>query len=351
MPPRSKGRNADGLAQDSTPNQRSRARKDPWAECREAVYQAVTLRTPTGVQRKPRIAAYLEGLARDAAQGNLPALREQGWLIDFLDKKKILLQPKPKGEGSSLVKQRMQEHATNIDLYLKFRAVIFGALRGEFKKRYTRKYGPRPGFDEIRPADVELERVVPYLRRARGAPRGAGQGSFEVGYRKPPVATRWRKNQSGNPSGKRRIQDDTWEAFRGALLRAVPVIKDGRKTTTTSVAVACSRLFEQAFKGNTIARREVRKLLFQLDKRGLLVPPEPTTRRKRRSAAAVPDRRAEARFALIVVRVLGSVKRDMFEAYSKAYGPIDDFETAFERKWKARSEEPASEHLLAPERE
>ena len=29
------------------------------------------------------------------------------------------------------------------------------------------------------------------------------ENDYEVGYRKPPLATRFKKGQSGNPSGKR----------------------------------------------------------------------------------------------------------------------------------------------------
>jgi hypothetical protein len=30
----------------------------------------------------------------------------------------------------------------------------------------------------------------------------SGENEYEVGYKKPPVATRFKKGQSGNPTGK-----------------------------------------------------------------------------------------------------------------------------------------------------
>src|SRR5260370_17883013 len=36
----------------------------------------------------------------------------------------------------------------------------------------------------------------------RNSPMNTEENDYEVGYRKPPVATRFKKGQSGNPSGK-----------------------------------------------------------------------------------------------------------------------------------------------------
>ena len=344
------GRNANPhrLAQGSTPNSQTPARKDPWMQARKVLFQKVKLRTTTGYRRIRRLDAFLENLALAAAQGNLPAMREQTWLIGFLDKKKILTGPKPRTEGSLDIERRIDLQRRCVDFGLNLRAKLFVLLRQLFKDRYELKYGDLPEFYSIVPDYVEVERCVAFILEIRKARRKADPSS-DVGYGKPPVATRWKQKQSGNPSGKRKPQNDAWEAFRAAMHRAVPVIQEGRKTSTTSVAVACARLFEQAFKGNAMARRQVRTLLVQLDERGLLVPPRPRVRRKRRPAGMEPDSRAAAVYVECVVTMLHYLKRDMHEAYTRAYGPIDDFETPLEQEGRARLEELTARNLLAQE--
>lgn len=60
-------------------------------------------------------------------------------------------------------------------------------------------------------------------------------GNYEVGYRKPPKAGRWKKGQSGNPSGgkKRRRTAPTLpllECLAEELSETVEITVHGRKT-------------------------------------------------------------------------------------------------------------------------
>ena len=92
--------------------------------------------------------------------------------------------------------------------------------------------------------------------------KAPAQDSNPVGYGRPPVHSRFRKGQSGNPSGKRRhgeaerAQALIWkEAYRSLTLR------EGDKLTRMPALQAVARsLMTCAVKGNVAAQRAVVKL-------------------------------------------------------------------------------------------
>jgi Family of unknown function (DUF5681) len=92
--------------------------------------------------------------------------------------------------------------------------------------------------------------------------KAPAQDSDPVGYGRPPVHSRFRKGQSGNPSGKRRhgeaerAQALIWkEAYRSLTLR------EGDKLTRMPALQAVARsMMTCAVKGNVAAQRAVVKL-------------------------------------------------------------------------------------------
>jgi hypothetical protein len=93
------------------------------------------------------------------------------------------------------------------------------------------------------------------------------QDSAPVGYGKPPVHSRFRKGQSGNPTGKRRhgeaerAQALIWkEAYRSLTLR------EGDKLTRMPALQAVARsLMTCAVKGNVPAQRAVFKAVQDIE--------------------------------------------------------------------------------------
>ncbi len=73
---------------------------------------------------------------------------------------------------------------------------------------------------------------------------------YEVGYRKPPKHSRFKKGNSGNPRGKPRGTRNSATLLKQALLASVLVKQNGHQTKTTKLRVIVTRLIHQAMQGD-----------------------------------------------------------------------------------------------------
>jgi hypothetical protein len=73
---------------------------------------------------------------------------------------------------------------------------------------------------------------------------------YEVGYRKPPRHSRFRKGQSGNPQGKPRGTKNSATLLKRALLESVVIKQNGRQTKATKFRVIVTQLVNRAMQGD-----------------------------------------------------------------------------------------------------
>ena len=71
-------------------------------------------------------------------------------------------------------------------------------------------------------------------------------GGYEVGYGKPPKASRFISGQSGNPKGRPKGANNFTTDVQSLLRTRVKVRKDGKLKSMSSQEAALFRLFEQA---------------------------------------------------------------------------------------------------------
>jgi Family of unknown function (DUF5681) len=97
--------------------------------------------------------------------------------------------------------------------------------------------------------------------------KAPARNSSPVGYGRPPVHSRFRKGQSGNPTGKRRhgeverAQALIWQELHRSL-----TLREGDKLTRMPALQAMARsLMTCAVKGNVPAQRAVVKLLQDIE--------------------------------------------------------------------------------------
>jgi len=91
---------------------------------------------------------------------------------------------------------------------------------------------------------------------------GSDKGDYEVGYGKPPVATRFKPGQSGNPKGARRKvrPSNLGEAVDAALMRRQTVMIDGKRKRMSRLEIVAEQITLDAAKGDLEAQRELIKI-------------------------------------------------------------------------------------------
>jgi hypothetical protein len=82
---------------------------------------------------------------------------------------------------------------------------------------------------------------------------GKRNGDYEIGYGKPPVATRFQKGTSGNPSGRPKkvaIPDDPGEILQSIENEQITVTDNGRRKRMTKAEIHIRQLFTRAIRGD-----------------------------------------------------------------------------------------------------
>lgn len=93
---------------------------------------------------------------------------------------------------------------------------------------------------------------------------------YEVGYGKPPVNTRFKKGQSGNPFGGKPGRQTKRQLFDKLLHEVVTVTEQGQKKRMTKLQLVLSQLINKAASGDA---KSMRVFLDVLDRH----PMEPET--------------------------------------------------------------------------
>ena len=74
---------------------------------------------------------------------------------------------------------------------------------------------------------------------------------YRVGYKHPPIETRWKKGQSGNSSGRRNKDPSLASTVMDALSERVTVVgKDGKRRRRTKLGVTVAQLANKAAAGD-----------------------------------------------------------------------------------------------------
>lgn len=76
---------------------------------------------------------------------------------------------------------------------------------------------------------------------------------YEIGFGKPPEASRFKKGKSGNPKGRPKGSKDFSSDLRDVLDAKVTVNENGKPRKVSSQKATLMRLREQALKGNARA--------------------------------------------------------------------------------------------------
>ena len=94
----------------------------------------------------------------------------------------------------------------------------------------------------------------------------AANGDYEVGYRKPPRHSRWKKGQSGNPKGSRRGVKKFATLLHEVLQKKVLVVNEhGRRRAITKLEAALTQLANRAAQGEHRATQTLLGLVQEIE--------------------------------------------------------------------------------------
>ena len=93
---------------------------------------------------------------------------------------------------------------------------------------------------------------------------------YKIGYGKPPVASRFKPGQSGNPKGRPEHHSSNQSVLEDTLRRKVRIVENGIEQRLETVEVLFRSLVNRAIKGDYRATQ----LLLQLMEKWNVAPPQ-----------------------------------------------------------------------------
>lgn len=96
-------------------------------------------------------------------------------------------------------------------------------------------------------------------------PRKVDDADYEVGFAKPPLATRFKKGRSGNPAGRPKKRSIASDDFRAMLNEKSPVRIGGKLQRMTTLPIVLKQLRAKAVNGDLAAARFVIQLAERIE--------------------------------------------------------------------------------------
>ncbi len=96
-----------------------------------------------------------------------------------------------------------------------------------------------------------------------------GSDDYEVGYRKPPTRTRFKKGQSGNPNGRPKGTLNIATVLSRTLREEVVINENGNRKTVTKLEAAVKQLVNKAASGDLKAFQQLNGLVQAAEEKAL----------------------------------------------------------------------------------
>lgn len=91
----------------------------------------------------------------------------------------------------------------------------------------------------------------------------AERRDYEIGYGKPPTASRFQKGQSGNPKGRRKGSLNAATMMRQLVMERVSVVENGREKAMSMLEFMLRQMVRKGAKGDLKSTQLVLRLVEQ----------------------------------------------------------------------------------------
>lgn len=94
----------------------------------------------------------------------------------------------------------------------------------------------------------------------------SGDDDYDVGYRKPPLQSQFKRGKSGNPTGKRAPVLDINELIRAELKKTIQITENGKTKRVTKLQAVAMKFVQKAMQGDPRAQKQVMEARPETDK-------------------------------------------------------------------------------------
>ena len=101
--------------------------------------------------------------------------------------------------------------------------------------------------------------------------REGAHGDYDIGYGRPPTATRFRKGRSGNPAGRRRGSKNLSTILNEELEQRVVIRENGKQKTVTKRRASMKQLANKAASGDHRALQMLINYLQDIERRTVTI--------------------------------------------------------------------------------
>ena len=119
--------------------------------------------------------------------------------------------------------------------------------------------------------------------------------SYEVGYGKPPKATRFKKGKSGNPKGRPKGSPNVMTAIDRAIHEKVVINENGQRRTISKLDAAAKQLANKAAQGDQRSIGQLLAIAALLDERGAAAASPPLEEADEQVADLIVERIRKAK--------------------------------------------------------
>jgi hypothetical protein len=104
---------------------------------------------------------------------------------------------------------------------------------------------------------VDLKKGNIFMKKSN---LGTPDTSSDVGYGKPPQATRFRKGRSGNPKGRQRGDENLLSVFKRMVTKRIKIREDDKSRTITMADAIILQNYKAALQKDQIAMSNIIRL-------------------------------------------------------------------------------------------